>query len=32
LFFAQGLDAWTLFSGQPADPAALRAKLQAETA
>ena len=28
LFFAQGLDAWALFSGHPVDPDALRATLQ----
>jgi shikimate dehydrogenase len=29
LFFHQGLDAWRIFSGQPVDPAALRAALAA---
>ena len=28
LFFHQGLDAWTIFSGHTADPAQLRAALQ----
>ena len=28
LFFGQGVDAWTIFTGLPLDPAALRAKLQ----
>lgn len=32
LFFAQGLDAWALFSGQPADPDALRPELQESAA
>ena len=32
LFFAQGLDAWALFSGMASDPAALRDKLQGEGA
>lgn len=32
LFFHQGVDAWALFSGQPVDPAALRAALAADGA
>lgn len=32
LFFAQGLDAWVLFSGKPVEPAALRLALEGQSA